>query len=66
MADLPINHETWNGPEDRKERYAIDHDDTKQLWKFAMDNCEVAEDYAESRKRFGNALRELKLELAKR
>jgi len=42
----------------------IDYQDSTQLWRFCMDNVELAELYAETRRQYSAALRHLKLELA--
>lgn len=46
-------------------RKEIDYQDAKALWRFALENVEFAELYAEARKDYALALRHLKLELAK-
>lgn len=46
-------------------KYEIEWHDSEALWKFAMENCEVAETCHESRRKYAVALKELKLALAK-
>jgi len=47
------------------DRYNIDYQDSKKMWEFALENCKVAEDYAESRALYSENLRKLKVALAK-
>ena len=46
-------------------QYQIDFNDSNKMWQFAMENCKHAHQYAEARKRFGIALKELKVALVK-
>ncbi len=46
-------------------KYEIDHQDAKQMWEFQMKTLEVADDYAEARKKYSIALKVLKIALAK-
>jgi len=45
--------------------YDLDYLDSKQLWKFAMENIRLAEQYYEARKLYAVALKYLKIRLAK-
>ena len=60
MADLPIGDRSYG-----KTDYQIDHTDEKDMWEFAMESCRLAGVYAEARRKYGAALKELKLALAR-
>ena len=45
--------------------YDIDYDDTTKLWSFTMENCKLAETYKVARIQYGEAIKYLKLRLAK-
>ena len=45
-------------------KYEIDFQDSKMMWKFQMETLEVADSYAEARKQYAIALKKLKLGLA--
>jgi len=45
--------------------YKIDYQDSKKLWEFTMENCRIAEDYRSARITYANALKNLKLRLAR-
>ena len=46
-------------------KYEIDYNDSKAMWAFALENCKIADQYAEARKDYSISLRELKVALAK-
>jgi hypothetical protein len=45
-------------------KYEIDFQDSKMMWKFQMESLEVADQYAEARKQYAIALKKLKVGLA--
>jgi len=47
------------------DKYDIDWQDTQALWKFSMESVRIAENYKDARARFGQALKFLKLKLAR-
>jgi len=47
------------------DKYEIDYEDSKKMWKFQMDTLRVADDYATARREFAKSLKVLKLALAR-
>lgn len=47
------------------DKYDIDYQASQELWKFSMENCRVAEQYAEIRNKYAGCIKFLKLALAK-
>jgi len=47
------------------DKYDIDYQASQELWKFSMENCRVAEQYAEIRNKYAGCIKFLKLSLAK-